>query len=150
MRQQGVALVSAIFLIVVLAALGAYMLTLSGVEQTTVSRALISARTYHAARAGLEWGIHRAVAPPIVGTGECTDSPPSQFGLTGAGLDDVQVTVECNVANYNPGGPANYFVYTLTSTARYGAAGTADYAERRLQAAVCRSNAVTGPGSTIC
>ncbi|TAM43935.1 MAG: hypothetical protein EPN55_11895 [Gammaproteobacteria bacterium] len=138
------ALVSAIFLLVVLAALGAYMLTVSGVEQTTVNRSLISARTYYAARAGLEWGIHRTVAPPTEGTGECTISAPS-FGLTGYGLDDIQVTVRCVSNLYTPGD--NAYVYTITSTARHGTTGTVDYAERKLEATVCRSQ---NPGANRC
>lgn len=143
MRQRGVALVSAIFLIVVFAALGAYMVTLSGVEQTTMSRALVNARTYYAARAGLEWGIHRATAPPTFGNGECAAS--TQFGLTGYGLDDVQITVECVSNYYTPG--MNTYVYLIASTARYGTAGTVDYAERKLEATVCRS---AGPGTNNC
>lgn len=134
-NQRGAALVSAIFLLVVLAALGAYMVTVSGVQQTTVNRALINARTHYAARAGLEWGIHRAVAPPTLGTGEC--SPSAQFGLTGYGLDDAQVTVECTLNLYTPGDDA--YVYAITSTARNSSAGMVEYAERRLEATVCRS-----------
>lgn len=134
-NQRGVALVSAIFLLVVLAALGAYMLTVSGVQQTTVNRALIDARTHYAARAGLEWGIHRAVSPPTLGTGECSSS--AQFGLTGYGLDNVQVTVECVLNLYTPGVDA--YVYAITSTARNFSTGTAEYAERKLEATVCRS-----------
>ncbi len=134
-KYRGAALVSAIFLLVVLAALGAYMLTLSGVEQTTLNRSLINARTYYAARAGLEWGIHRAVAPPTLGNGECATS--AQFSLTGYGLDDIQVTVECASNLYTPGD--NTYVYTLTSIARYGTAGTVDYSERKLETTVCRS-----------
>jgi hypothetical protein len=100
-----------------------------------VNRALINARTHYAARAGLEWGIHRAVAPPTLGTGECSSSV--QFGLTGYGLDDIQVTVACILNQYTPGDDA--YVYAITSTARRGTAGTLDYAERKLEATVCRS-----------
>lgn len=134
-NQHGAALVTAIFLLVVLAALGAYMVTVSGVQQTTVNRALINARTHHAARAGLEWGIHRAVAPPTLGTGECSSS--AQFGLTGYGLDDLQVTVECTLNLYTPGD--NAYVYAITSTARNSSTGTVEYAERKIEATVCRS-----------
>ncbi len=143
MRERGVALVSAIFLLVVLAALGAYMITVSGVQQTTVNRALIGARTHYAARAGLEWGIHRAVAPPTLGTGECLSS--AQFGLTGYGLDDVQVTVGCTLNLYTPGDDA--YVYAITSTARNSSTGTVEYAERKLEATACRS---VNPGANRC
>ncbi len=142
--QHGVALVNAIFLIVALAALGGYMLSLSGVEQSTTNRALINARTLIAARAGLEWGIHRAVAPPTTGSGECSSPPP--FGLTGDGLSDIQVTVECTSTLYSTPG-ANAYIYRIISTARHGTADTTEYAERKLEATVCRS---ASPGTDRC
>ena len=58
--ERGAALVTAIFLLVVLAAVGAYMLSVAGVQQSTTNRALLSARAHYAARAGIDWGIHRA------------------------------------------------------------------------------------------
>jgi len=140
--QRGVALVNAIFLIVVLAALGGYMLSLSGVEQSTTNRSLINARTLIAARAGLDWGIHRAVAPPTTGTGECS-STAQQFGLTGEGLSDIQVTVECTLTNYS----SQAYVYRIVSTAKHGSLGTVEYAERKLEAVLCRS---TNPGTDKC
>ena len=64
--DSGFALVTAIFLLVVLAALGAFMVTLSGVHQTTPTPALDATRVYYGAKAGLDWGIQQAVArvPP--------------------------------------------------------------------------------------
>ncbi len=142
--QCGVALVNAIFLIVVLAALGGYMVSISGVQQSTTNRALISARTLVAARAGLDWGIHRAVAPPTLGSGEC--SPSAQFGLTGEGLGDIQVTVECTTTVYGTaGGQAN--IYRIVSTAKHGALGTVEYGERKVEATLCRSG---NPGADRC
>lgn len=133
--ERGAALVTAIFLLVVLAALGAYMVTLSGVQQTTVDRALISARTYFAARAGLEWGIHWAVSP-LGFTTPCPDT--ATFTPAGFGFDSVVVTVECTSNTYLPG--VDTIVYTLTSTARNGSTGTQEYVERKLEATVCRAN----------
>lgn len=144
MGQRGVALVNAIFIIVALAALGGYMLSISGVQQTTTNRALISARTLIAARAGLEWGIHRAVAPPTLGSGQC--SPSVVFGLTGDGLEDIQVTVECTTTVYGTaGGQAN--IYYIVSTARNSSTSTTEYAERKLEATLCRS---ASPGTDRC
>jgi len=134
-HQHGVALVNAIFLIVVLAALGAYMVSVSGVQQTTVNRSLINARAYFAARAGLEWGIHRVVSP----LGFATACPATAtFSPAGFGFDNVSVTVTCTSNLYTPG--VDTTVYTLTSTATHGAAGTIEHAERRLEATVCRAD----------
>ena len=138
--QRGVALVNAIFLIVALAALGGYMLNISGVQQSTTNHALISARTLIAARAGLDWGIHRAIAPPTAGTGECSSS--AQFGLTGNGLENIQVTVTCTPNTYGL-----VYIYQVVSTARNSSAGSLDYAERRLEATLCRT---ASPGTNRC
>lgn len=132
--ERGVALVSAIFLLVVLAAMGVYMLTISGVQQTTSDRALINVRTYFAARAGLEWGIHQAVSATY-GTA-CPAT--ATFSPTGYGFDGVSVTVTCTSNLYTAGTDA--YIYTLTSTATNGTAGTIEYAERRLEASVCRAD----------
>lgn len=138
--QRGVALVNAIFLIVALAALGGYMLSISGVQQSTTNQALINARTLIAARAGLDWGIHRAIAPPTAGTGECSSS--AQFGLTGNGLENIQVTVTCTPNTYGL-----VYIYQVTSMARHGTAGTVEYAERKLEATLCRT---ANPGTDKC
>jgi len=55
-RQRGFSVIAAIFLLVVLAALGAFMLTFSTVQQTTGTQDLQGARGYQAARSGVEWG----------------------------------------------------------------------------------------------
>lgn len=138
--QRGVALVNAIFLIVMLAALGGYMLSISGVQQSTTNQALINARTLIAARAGIDWAIHRAIAPPTAGTGEC--SPSETFGLTGNGLENIQVTVECTPNTYGL-----VYIYQVISTARHGTSGAVDYAERRLEATLCRT---ANPGTNRC
>lgn len=136
-RQRGFAIVSAIFLVLVFAVMGAYMLTLSGVEHSTVDRALLNARAYFAARAGLDWGVHQAVSHPTVGSGSCSASAP--FTLTGGSFVAVNISVECSQATASGTG-RTYYIYYLKSTASYGTAGTSDYVERKLEASVCRSD----------
>lgn len=141
---RGAALVTAIFLLVVLAALGAYMVTLSGVQTVTTSQSLQAARAYVGARAGLDWAIHRAVGP-AAGSGLCAAS--AAFTPTGNGLTGVSVAVTCSTtpgATYSRG-ITSYYIYYLTSAGTYGTAGTPDYVERKLEATVCRSTL----GSTI-
>lgn len=138
--QRGVALVNAIFLIVALAALGAYMVNISGVQQATANQALINARTLIAARAGLDWGIHRAIAPPTAGTGECSSS--ATFGLTGNGLENIQVTVECTPNTYGL-----VSIYQIVSTARNSSTNSLEYSERKLEATLCRTD---NPGANKC
>ncbi len=136
--QRGVALVTAIFLIVALAALGGYMVSLSGVQQTTSGVAVASAQTFLAARGGLEWGIHRAVNNDTTMCGTSPTITTTSFSF--AMLDGIGVSVTCTVKT-NTSGPTFVRTYYLTSTATYGTTGTPTYAQRMLEAAVCRSDA---------
>lgn len=56
-REAGVGLVTAIFLLVVLAGLGVAMVSLYTSQQTAAALDVQGARAYQAARAGLEWGM---------------------------------------------------------------------------------------------
>lgn len=140
---RGMALPIAIFIIAALAVLGVYMVTVSGVQQTVSSQAIAAARASLAARSGIEWAVHKAVAPTTQ-PGTCnvlTGFSPAGDGLTGA-----SVAVTCSYSTLTVAG-ATYHTYYLASTASYGTAGTQDYAERKIEATVCRS---TGPTATEC
>ncbi len=56
-RQAGVGIVTAIFLLVVLAGLGVAMVGIYTSQQSSANIDLLGAQGYQAARAGLEWGI---------------------------------------------------------------------------------------------
>lgn len=60
-RQRGFAIILAIFLLVSLTAIGAYMLTVSKVQLETGIMDEQGARAYQAARAGLDWGAYRVL-----------------------------------------------------------------------------------------
>jgi MSHA biogenesis protein MshP len=63
-RTRGFALILALFLIVTLAAIGAYMLTVSNVQVETGVMDEQGARAYQAARAGIEWGAYQVLQNP--------------------------------------------------------------------------------------
>ncbi len=133
-RSPGQALVSAIFLVVVLVALGLSMVSLTGVQQDTGTKSLLSAKVYYGAKAGLEWGIQQAIAPATPVCGATTT-----FALTQTGLNGISVTVTCSSTTHGAGN----FVYYITSCATNGTScaapgtlGNANYAERRLEATV--------------
>ncbi len=56
-RQAGVGIVTAIFLLVVLAGLGTAMVGIYTQQQSSANLDLLGARAYQAARAGIEWGL---------------------------------------------------------------------------------------------
>jgi MSHA biogenesis protein MshP len=123
-RCRGGALLTAIFLIVVLLGLGLGMMNLSGVQHDTSSKSLLSARVYFGAKAGLDWGIQQAIA-----ASSCAAS--SSLSLTQGALNGVSVTVTCS---QQPQGSATESVFYITSRATTGTLGSVSYAERRMEA----------------
>ena len=128
-KSRGMALLTAIFLIVVLVSLGAAVVSLSNVEQDTTTKSLLSAKVYYGAKAGLEWGIQQAI-----GAGSCAGSPG--FTLTQSALNGVSVTVTCSTGSTIGSGSSVGNVYYLTSQATVGTLGSLNYAERHLAATV--------------
>lgn len=118
-EQTGVALMGAIFLIVVLAGLGAYMATLSGTQHFTNAYAVQGSRAYHAARSGIEWGIYRAVTD-----GDCS-SFPSTFSYSSGGLDGFEVTVTCSLTTHTERS-VTYNIYSLEADSKRQGSGFGD------------------------
>jgi MSHA biogenesis protein MshP len=128
-RSRGFTLVAAIFLLVVLALLGAFMVTIGEAERWTTVEAAQGARAYQAAQAGIEWGVAQAV-----GSSSCAAST-GPFTLTGSTFGGFGVTVTCGQSVATEGG-TSYNVYAISSTAAYGALGKPDYFSRTLQVTV--------------
>lgn len=131
--QQGFAAISAIFLLVVLAALGAFMLTFSNTQQLTSAQDVQGTRAYWSARAGLEWGIGFVRAQPA-GAAVCPASPtilvPAFFG-------GFTVVVTCNRLNYIEGGATvNIFQFTSLADNRPAAVGNVGFIERSVSASL--------------
>lgn len=120
---KGFAIVSAIFILVVLAVLGAFMVNVSTNQQIGSALDVQGVRAYQAARAGIEWGLYEQIH-----NGTCTAS-------TNLALPAFTVTVTCASTVDANNGPT---VYTVTSTACNTAGGcpaatpSSSYIERRL------------------
>ena len=127
--DSGFAMVSAIFLMVVLALLGGLMVTMSNTQQIGATRDVLGTRAYYAARAGLEWGLYQATQSGACGT----SALPGAVAATGF---SVQVTC-VDSGQFDEGGTP-FHVYQITSTASTGTPGNHDHAERQLQAIVSR------------
>lgn len=89
-RSAGFSLLTAIFLLVVLAGLGAAMVAVSTSQQTGSALDMQGARAYQAARAGVEWGLFQKLrSNSCVSTG-------TTFALPAAStLAAFTVTVTC-------------------------------------------------------
>lgn len=151
LTQQGFAIVSAIFILVVLAALGAFAVSVSSTQHLTFAQDLQGARAYQAAQAGMEWGIAQVAnngAGYACSTGctmtDCATPTPGSANSTLAALPGhlagFTVRVECRCTPYceGPRTAANPVrIHTLTVTATQGTAvGNIDYIERQLTATV--------------
>jgi MSHA biogenesis protein MshP len=112
-RMQGVSLVTAIFLLVVLSGLAVAMVTLSTTAQTSSMLDVQGTRAYLAARAGTEWGVYQVTRA----NGACTalagpvGSTTSTFALPADGaLARMTVTVVCTRSVDNATQLARYTV----------------------------------------
>jgi MSHA biogenesis protein MshP len=138
-RQNGFSIVAAIFLIVVLATLGAFAVTVSGLNQGSSALDLQGARAYQAARAGIEWGAYQVLqnGPGAFATAcqAASYAAPTSQSLSGLGgtLSPFTVTVTCGSSS-NPEGGATVWIYQIVSTATAG--GGAFQVERQLQAMI--------------
>lgn len=88
-RQAGVGLVTAIFLLVVLAGLGVASVTLFTSQQASSNLDLEGAKAYQAARAGIEWGLYQQLRHA-----RCVDGSSFGFPATSV-LGSFRVTVSC-------------------------------------------------------
>ena len=145
-HQSGFAAIAAIFLVVVLAALGGFMLSFSNAQQLTSAQDVQGTRAYWAARAGLEAAIVGAVTRNLTDTtGTCSDASRAVSVPASVTVAPFLVTVSCTPLSYSDGVGVN--IFQLKSTASVGTVGTVGYFERSVSVSVCRLQA---PPYTFC
>ncbi len=127
--QAGFTLVTALFLLVVVALLSVYMINFSAVQHTTVVYGLQGARAMQAARTGLEWGIYQAFD-----TNACPSSTPFTTNAGGQ-IDNFTIQLNC-VRTTHIEATTTVITYQLTAQASIGTFGSLDYVFRSLQATV--------------
>lgn len=136
-RAAGFVLPAAIFLLVTLAALAAYMVSLSRTSHISSALDIQGVRAYQAARAGIEWAAWQVVDPQGLqpNPAPCPASP-SVVVLAGQ-LAAFNVNVTCT-RTLAVDGADTIPIYQVTSTATAGAAGSVDRVERQIQASFSR------------
>ena len=139
-KQVGFSIVMAIFILVVLSLLGSYMVKLSGVQHATSTFAIQGARTYQAARAGIEWGIYKVTQGSCVGTTTISTS-----GDYLSGFDGYTIVVTCtksvayNEGDLNSNGDLtddDFYVYSIVSKANYGNYSGSGYIYRAIEVSI--------------
>jgi len=121
-QLRGFAIVSAIFILVVLAALGAFIVNISTTQQIGSALDVQGVRAYQAARAGIEWGLYQVQATAAYNFGySSTDAntracpaATTSFAPAAATLSGFAVTVTCTATADASSGPT---IYSITATA---------------------------------
>ena len=138
--QQGLGMIAAIIILVILASLAGAMATFGTTQQLTSAQDVMSVRAWQAAKAGNEWGLYMALTPGVGWASgvACTPSATPQTKVIDLTTDlGFSVTVTCAATKFNegedpPGVAKEVTLYTITSTATNGAPVTSPgYVERR-------------------
>ena len=139
--QRGFSLVSAIFLLVVLAALGAAMVTFSTAQNQSLAMDVLGSRAYQAANAGIEWAAYRIESGSGGSFGPAAVFVPgTATALVGTNLEPFTVTVGYTATPVTDeiiagsGVQPGLTSYYITASAVYGVVGTTDYVERVVNA----------------
>lgn len=141
--SQGFSIVSAIFLLVVLSALGAFIVNISSGQHVSAAADVQGARAYQAARAGVEWGAYQVLEPDgAAGPALLACPPPTTFSP----FAGFSTTVGCVFSAHSENGN-NIGVYRFTSTATAGTAGAINYVARVIEVTVakCKDPAAIAP-----
>lgn len=157
-RQGGFAVLAAVFILVVLASMAAYVVSISSAQQMSAALDMLGGRALQVARSGMDWGVSRVIAaPPVLGTENCLSAGAAgPINLTSGPGGDFKghagftVTIRCKATLFQDGG--QMVSYEISATAcneprggacpNTGGAG-ADYVERQLTTHVVCS--VLGP-----
>lgn len=97
-REAGFSAVTAIVILVILAVLGAAIVTITGTRSTSAALDVLGSRAYQAARAGIEWGAFQIRNPENTNDPvryDCTVPATTSFALAGA-LTGFTVSVQCS------------------------------------------------------
>jgi len=113
-RSQGVGLVTAIFLLVILSSLAVALLAVSTSNQRASALDVQGARAYQAARAGIEWGMYQNLR-----TASRRCDAAYTFALpTASSLNGFIVTVTCTrLRDFAPDDPAALDRWVIAATA---------------------------------
>jgi len=146
--QQGLGMITAIIILVILASLAGAMVTFGTTQQLTSAQDVMSVKAWQAAKAGNEWGLYMALNSGTEWASGTACTPSGTLGTAGTLQTKVidlatelgfSVQVTCSATKFNEGasswGPPpvakTTTLYTITSTATNGASVTSpSYVER--------------------
>jgi MSHA biogenesis protein MshP len=134
-------MVSGIFVLVVLALLGAFIMSVTSTQGGAEALDVGGTRALQAARSGIDWGIAQVTDPrnTDAGLSASPPTPPACFATgtpaLGAEFDNMTVSVAC-VRTATTEGNRQVAIFNITATANGGGGGYP--LQRQVQATVSR------------
>lgn len=128
-RRSGFALIAALAILVLLATIGSMMLRLTGIQQAGSSIAILGTRAQFAARSGIDWGLHEALA-----AGTCP-AATTTLTLSEGALSGFRVEVNCSATTHVEGSRTRTNV-ALRARAEFAAAGSREHVVREVGASL--------------
>lgn len=116
-KTGGFSVPAALFIVLVLAGLAAFLVTIGSGQQLGHAQDVIGSRVLQAARTGTEWGI-RQILSESTGSFQtnCAAGVSSAVLNNLPGLDGLRIQVQCSSVNY-PAGDPPLRSYLVTATA---------------------------------
>ncbi|MBL1320621.1 MAG: hypothetical protein COA63_006115 [Methylophaga sp.] len=125
-KQQGITLIGAIFVLIIVSLLGSYLVKIYSVQQKTSILALQTARAYQTANGGIEWGIAR-----VINANSCSAST-----TLSPNLNNFSVTVNCQLLGAYSENTITKNVYLITANSEFSSYGSPDYVSRTMQTTI--------------
>jgi len=161
--QRGFTMATAIFLIVILAMLGVFIISVTGLQSSSQVLDVQGVRAYQAARAGIEWGAYQTLDPnntrnPLtcapVDLPPCPATNPTHLSGLSESLVPFTVSVQCTLTTTTEAN-RTVNVYEVVATACNQPSGGSclattpapGYVERRMTAVLskCKDSTATAP-----
>ena len=117
-RQQGVALIAVIFLLVALGALAVYLVTVSGVQQQTPTLSADTSRAYYIARSAAE-----AIGQQASEDGSCPATADQE-------VEGFQVQIDCSLVSSHEEAGEQFTIFEISATASQGEFGSGNFVSR--------------------
>lgn len=121
-KQSGVSVVTAIFLVVVLALMGAGMVSILTTSKQSISQEYTSAKAYMAGRSCLQWGMYQAIYSAASG------SFTNTFNNTNSSLFNTRCETTINIINSD-----DLTFFNIEATGSFGNIQDPEYSERTMR-----------------
>ena len=120
-KQSGFAIITAVFLLVILALLGQGMVSLLATSQQSINHEVASAKAYMAARTCLQWGMYQAAFANPAGPYTNTFNDPT------SNLFNNTCTTDTIMTNAD-----GLIYYDINAVGEFGSTANPEYSRREL------------------